>query len=58
MNATETSPLESLYCERDRLRASLAHALEMRQPLDDVKRIENRIRELWARIESLERAAP
>ncbi len=49
-----TAGLDSLEQERDDLRGRLARAWELREPMDRIRTIEQKMRNLWERIETAE----
>lgn len=54
MNTTDQKGLSALQEQRGELRSRLAQAWELRQPLEQIRDIENQIRTLWDEIDRLD----
>ncbi len=53
----EATRLDTLQEERIDLRSQLARAWELREPLDQIKHIEQQIQSIWNQIEAFEEPA-
>ena len=54
MNTTDHQGLNTLQEQRGELRNRLAQAWELRQPLEQIRDIENQMRDLWDQIDRLD----